>query len=334
VAAKGNYYGLFYDTNQVRHESFGFVRLNTTDRGSFSGNLQSAGRRYAFSGQFDLNGSAASSVPRRGTNALSVELALNLDASADQVHGRISDGVWMAALVADRAVFDAATRPAPYAGQYTLDIPPDASEVGGLSGDGVGTLIVGADGLVRLTGTLGDDTKMTEATSVSKDGYWPFYVSLYGGKGSILGWMIFTNMASDDLQGLVYWMRPTLPGSRLYPSGFTNETTAVGSKYRPPAAVTRVMNLTNGLVEFSGGNLSSSFTNAVVLGVDNKLTNLSSNSLGLTISLSTGAWRGSVTDPATGRNFAHQGILFQKRNIGVGFFSGSNQTGRVLLKAP
>jgi hypothetical protein len=332
IAAKGNYYGLFYDTNQVRHESSGFVLFNTTDRGAFSGNLQSAGRRYAFSGQFDLNGTATGSVPRLGTNALSVEMFLNLDVSADQVHGWISDGNWTATLLADRAVFNTTTNPTLSAGQYTLDIPPDGA--GGPSGDGFGTLRVGADGFVRLTGTLADGSRLTEAAPISKDGYWPFYDSLYGGKGSILGWLNFTNTASDDLQGLVYWLRPAQPGSRLYPSGFTNETAAVGSNYRLPAPMSRVINLTNGLVEFSGGDLSSPFTNAVVLGPDNKLTNLSSNRLAVTLRLHTGRWRGTATDPATGQSFALQGIFHQERSVGVGFFLEGNQSGRVLLRAP
>jgi len=174
---------------------------------------------------------------------------------------------------------------------------------------------------------------MTAATSVSKDGFWPFYVPLAGGKGFILSWLIFTNSTSDDLQGSVRWVRLALSGSRLYPLGFTNECAVVGSKYSPPLTMSRVMNFTNAVVEFSGGNPPTAFTNAVVLDLDNRVRNLGSNRLDLMISQATGTWRGTVTDPFTSQRFSLQGALLQKQNIGVGFFTGSNQTGRVLLRA-
>jgi hypothetical protein len=93
------------------------------------------------------------------------------------------------------------------------------------------------------------------------------------------------------------------------------------------------MNFTNAVVEFSGGNPPTAFTNAVVLDLDNRVRNLGSNRLDLMISQATGTWRGTVTDPFTSQRFSLQGALLQKQNIGVGFFTGSNQTGRVLLRA-
>jgi hypothetical protein len=333
IPAKGDYYGLFYNTNDVRHESSGFIRLTLTDRGTFTGDLQSAGHRYPVRSQFDLAGHAMASVPRPGDSLLSMELSLNPEGPADQIHGTVTDGNWITTLLADRAVFNATTHVAPYAGQFTLAIPaePDRTEVP--PGDGFGALRVSTGGSVQFSGTLADGTKINEAAPVSRMGVWPFYVSLYGGKGCILGRLTFGNEVADDLGGLVHWIRPALAGTGIYLAGFTNASFAIGSKYGPPVPMTRLMNITNGVVEFSVEDADPAFTNAVVLGQDNKLANLSSNRMALTISVPTGIWRGTATEPSSGRTLTLQGVLLQRQNVGLGFFAATNQTGRVVLRA-
>jgi len=56
-------------------------------------------------------------------------------------------------------------------------------------------------------------------------------VPLYGGRGLLLGWLTFTNRATDDLAGLVSWIKPTKPLTKYYPGGFTNESVALGCRY-------------------------------------------------------------------------------------------------------
>jgi hypothetical protein len=151
----------------------------------------------------------------------------------------------------------------------------------------------------------------------------------------LLGWVQFdTNAFSDDLRGLVDWIKPTLPTAQYYPGGFTNQITLIGSGYLPPPSTTnRVLDLTNGVLVLSGGNLSQSWTNDIVLGANNRVTNASPNKLAVALSLGTGLFKGTFTDTGTARTVSFSGALLQKSSNGAGFFLGTNQSGRVLLQS-
>src|SRR5262249_12679256 len=151
-------------------------------------------------------------------------------------------------------------------------------------------------GAVALTGTLADGSAIVQRAPLSKDGQWPFYVSLYGGKGSILSWVTFTNPPSR-VGGRLNWSKPALATSKYYPSGFNVESMFTGSVYVPPVGVTnRILSFSNGVVMCQGGNIVSPLTNNVVIASNNKVTNLSSNKLVLTIAPATGLFSGSVVD--------------------------------------
>jgi len=331
IPVKGSYNGLFYETNGVLHESSGFFTLTLTARGTFSLRMRSNGKSYALSGQFNLDGRAVGIARDRFRNALMVELQSDLATGTDRITGRISNGMWLADLVADRAVFHARTnRATRFAGKYTVVIPGSTNGVAGPGGDGFGTATVSLGGIVKMSGTLADNTRSSQRVSVSTNGHWPFYVSLYGGKGSLLSWMAFTNRPADDLHGLLSWIKPSLPSAKYYPAGFTNEIELIGSLYRPPVGRTNhAVQITNGMVVFSGGNLNVAFTNQVRIGANNKVTNDSPNKLTLTLVPSSGLFRGTVTMPGTNKTFTFTGVLLQKQTNGSGFFLGTNQSGRV-----
>ena len=50
-------------------------------------------------------------------------------------------------------------------------------------------------------GTLGDGTKISQKTLLSKNGQWPFYNSIYKGSGSVLCWVTFTNSGIKEFSG-------------------------------------------------------------------------------------------------------------------------------------
>src|SRR5207249_9645023 len=109
--------------------------------------------------------------------------------------------------------------------------------------------------------------------------------------------------------------------------GFTNQSEMVGSAYIPPnGATNHVLNLANTEVAFSGGNLSADFTNAVTLGLYSRVSNLSSNRLTMSFSLSTDMFTGSAINPATDRWLPYSGAVLQKLNAGYGFLLGTNQS--------
>ena len=189
LRVSGTFNGLFYETNENRHGTSGDFKLLVTTSGKYTASLRLAGRRYAASGKLDLAGKATNVIVRLGTTSLTVHWAVDLH-GLDQITGTVGDGSWLAALLGDRATFNAATNPTSLAARYTFVVPPtgatDAPE-----GDGWGTLRVTTSGLGILAGSLADGTRVTRTVPLSKRGEWPLYAPLYALRGSVLGWVQF-----------------------------------------------------------------------------------------------------------------------------------------------
>ena len=100
---------------------------------------------------------------------------------------------------------------------------------------------------------------------------------------------------------------------------------------RPVPNTNRVVNVELGSLQFLGGNLITPFANDILVTTNNRVVNLSSNRLTMTLTLPTGLFNGRVVDPLTGRTIPFKGALLQKRELGAGQFNGTNQTGRVVL---
>jgi len=328
----GSYNGLFFETNGVRDESSGDFQLRVSSSGKYRASLRLAGRRLAASGRLDLEGKATNIIVRPGTSSLTVRWAVDLH-GLDQVTGTVTDGLWRSELLGDRALFNATTNPAALAGRYTFVLPSGAG-LGAPEADGWGTLKLTTAGTASGAGSLADGTRFTRKAPVSRNGVWPLYVPFYESKGSLIGWLQFnTNAPLEDVIGLVAWIKPGQPGVRYYPAGFTNLTTVIGSRYvAPPDSTDRVLALTNGVLILSGGGLSQAWTNDLVLGANNRVTNASPNQLTVTISLETGLFKGSFLDSGVDRTVNFSGALLQKSTNGAGFFLGPDQAGRVLLE--
>src|SRR5207249_6379376 len=200
IRVSGTYSGLFYEEDQVRQYSAGFFAVSVSTRGTYSGRLQLGAHRYPFSGRLDLLGQATNVILRRNDNALRLELRTGRGDQADQIFGRVSDGIWVSSLSGDRAVFNAKTNPAPYRGSYTLRVPGQDGDPSLPMGDGFGTVRVNSSGLIRLGGTLSDGTKVSQGAPLSRQGLWPLYATLYSGRGSLMSWLAFTNQANSDLK--------------------------------------------------------------------------------------------------------------------------------------
>jgi len=134
---------------------------------------------------------------------------------------------------------------------------------------------------------------------------------------------------------LLNWTKVADPVARYYPAGFTNQYEAIGSVYHRPAALgSRILNLDNANVVISDGTVGSLFTNLVTLAPNNRILNQSSNRLSLTFSLTTGTFRGSVTDPTTKLSSAFSGAVLQNINAGFGTLLTTNQSRRVDFLSP
>ena len=335
TAVSGIYSGLLSDSNRT-HESSGSLSLSVTGQGAYSGKILIAGTSYSLSGKFDVAGISGKTIPRSGANALTLNLTLGLAPDSPSLVGNLTDGRWVAQVLANHSGFDGLTRRATqYAGSYTLIIPGRDDDETFPQGHSYGTVVVDAAGKISLSGSLADGTVLKQTASLSADGQWPLYVQLYGGRGSVWSWLQFdTNSAPVTVQGSLSWIKTAQPSAKYYPEGFTNSVLARGSSYLRPAATTsRVINVTNAAVSFEGGNLVAAFTNLVTLAVpNNKIVNNSSNQLSLTLTLPSGVFSGSATAPNTKQAVQIHGTLLQNMDQGYGYFLGANRSGSVLLQ--
>lgn len=327
--SQGLYNGLVMETDEVRHERSGNFTLKFTARGSYSGKLLVGGRRYSVKGLLDREGKATNLVLRAGLSPLSVEVAFDgaSGATAGRVTGRVTDGTWTAQLQGDRQGYHAKTNPAPFAGSYTLVVPAEEGSLEGPQGDGYGTVKIDRGGTAAFVGMLADGTKATQKVPVSREGNWPFYLGVYKGRGSTLGWLAISNDAGE-IGGLVSWIKPTI-ASKYYAGGLTNESQVVGSVYVPPSKTEQQLRRTE--LVCAGGNLGGTVTGEVMVLPNGTMMAQSGGALKIGVSPATGLFKGTVLDPATGRPRVFSGVVLQKWNIGSGLVLGTNQVGLVEL---
>lgn len=325
VFVKGVYTGLFQAADGTHA---GRLSLSLTEQGNFSAKLSTGATSCSFSGRFSSEGLYSTLLARTAQGPLTVVLSLAADG---QLGGRISGENWTADLTARRAVYSKAN-PAPQAGRYTLAIAGGANAATEPGGYGFASLRVDAAGNLSFSGMLGDGTKVTQSTSLTQEGEWPLYLALYSGKGSLLGWLTFTNgLADRDLTGVVSWFKAAQPSARLYPSGFAmfNQLEVVGSAYSFTNGIS-VPGWSQGELVLDGGSLVSNLTTTVLFCAHG--SGSGANKLSLTFTSSTGLFQGHVVNPATGKPVSFQGALLQKAEAGYGCFASGTQSGLVELR--
>ena len=199
LAVAGSYNGLFHEADAVRTNSAGSFAVSVTTAGSYSGSVLIGTRKTGFSGKLSLQLQGASALTIDGTNAM-VQFQLGTNDLADQIFGTLTADTFTSALQGDRAVFSSLKgHTSPFAGTYTLILPGQDKDPTLPEGDGYGTVRVSAAGVATFTGTLADGTVVSQSAPVSKNGDWPFYLSLYSGRGCMQSWLAFTNEDSDDI---------------------------------------------------------------------------------------------------------------------------------------
>jgi len=334
VPLDGVYTGLVYDTNNPAHETSGFLTFKLTEQGRFTGRLMLAGEALSLSGQFGMDLRARQTVARRLPNpAVTVELQLSPD--AEWVTGTVGNNGQSSVIEAYRSVFHASLNPATnHAGKYTMAFSGGAT--GGPSGNGHGAVTVSTAGSVQFKGTLADGSAAAHKVPLASNGQWPLYVLLYKGKGSIFGWLTLADAEGSDVSGQLLWTKPAGVAGVYHPSGFVTELGTKGSRYEVPAPGTRVLNVSNGVVRLTGGNLSEGTTDDMVLTELNKFIAgpTVTNRLALKVTTSSGLMSGSFTHPQTLKKSTIKGVVLQKQNAGSGFFLGTNQSGAVFFGLP
>jgi hypothetical protein len=328
TTASSTYGGLFYQADAVRLASAGSFTLSVTPRGKYSGRVQIGTKSYSFSGLLDAQQSGGTNViKRRDGAALTLDFHLGTAEQGNQVTGHLTDGTWVSTLSGDRAVFGKGMTP-PFAGSYTMVIPGYDGNPALPAGDGFGTLKVNSAGRVKFVGTLADGTKVSQSASVSGSGAWPLYLPLYSGNGSLMSWLTFASNPTNDLSGKLVWLKQAGSKSKYYLGGFNSKCDAFGSLYLPADPV---LNLPQASLSFCGGGLTSDLTNAITIGPRSKVGTPGKH-LKLSFSASTGTFKGTLLDPATGKPLTFGGAVFQKLNAAYGVLFGTgDQTSEVSL---
>jgi hypothetical protein len=318
VDVKGTYNGLVADPNNVTGETSGYITITITTKGlqgSFSAKLQLGGQKYSFSGSIDSTGAFTVAKPVSG---LQINLAVDLQ-GGDQITGMISTGSASLTVQANRSVYSK-SHPTPFVGNYTMVMQPIDSSMG----NGVGTVAVDKLGNVKWTLTLADGTKFGQSTTLAKDGSWPLYSEPYKTGGVAIGRMIFNGSPTNGFNGQCVWIKPG--GSPVYPGGLTNSLNVIGSPFKAPPKAFQAFG--GSRIVLSGGGLSSPMTNTVTWAPNNKVS--ASPSVKLSVNTKSGLFEGTVAvAPGKGGTVPIHGVLFEKDNVGLGFFLGAGQSGTV-----
>jgi len=330
AALAGTYNGLVIQTNAPSFASSGPLKLVLGNTGAFTASLKLGRTHISFKGQFSTAGDSAGSVAagKLGT----VQVALHLDlAGTDQITGTISGGAFTSQLLAGRGAFSRAN-PCPLAATYTAVLQPSTNTHPNLpQGFGYGTLTVAPTGTGRISGFLGDGTKLSVNAPVSKQGLWPLYKSLYRGEGAAIGWVtIGTNGLAD---ATLDWFRPPTPTSPLYPAGFDTVVTLAGNKYARPVNSGASFS-GNGQLTLGGGNLGAEIVKEVYIdatgGVSFSFVN--AENVQMKLNLATGQFSGSFTHPTLNQTVTFKGLVLQLDKTGAGYFVGPSETGFAVIQ--
>jgi uncharacterized repeat protein (TIGR02543 family) len=332
AAAKGVYSGLFFGTNAVEPNNSGAFTLAVTDKGSYTGTLLLGGGSLRLSGSFDGLGAAQQAVSQPKQGSVAVNLQLDMLAG-QQVTGTVQGNGWGAELLGYPSVFDAKTNPAPL-GNYTFVLAGFTNPSVAPAGWSFGTASVTAGGQVSFSATLADGTSAAQSAALCGKGLWPFYVSLYQGKGLVMGWVGATNHTPTGMN--IQWVKAAGAAGTYYPNGFAFETGLTGYKYTPPSANQPMINWNNALVALEDGNLAAILTNTVTVNSKNQVQVAGANGDKLTLALmpATGAFKGSFQPPGASKPWLFNGVVLTGLEWAGGFFLGPNQSGSVSIGKP
>jgi hypothetical protein len=337
LSAEGAYAGLFAPVGEDREQTnSGSFALSVTTAGTFSGQLKLGGETVALKGKFGVTGAAEVVSARRGESTLTTTLQLDLANQA--VEGTVSDGSFTSTLLGNQSVFTTKNPATVFEGDYTLIVPGNSNPEVGPFGISYGTLKVSSSGAVTFAGSLADGTPITQSSVISKNGYWPLYVSLYGGKGSLWGWNYFADHTIVSAPTLS-WLNAT-NGSKtaVYRSGFTNQqATLAGYLYVPNLKPS--LELEDAQVLLETFNPPVTIMNQITLMPNNTIVvpanAENNNALKLKITSATGLISGTFANPDNAKQAIKiNGVLLQGATNASGYFLGTNQSGALMVGQP
>jgi cyclophilin family peptidyl-prolyl cis-trans isomerase len=337
----GTYKGLFYPTNTgsvISPTNSGYYSFSVTASGAINLSLSFPATNLTSTGQFtplyNLSNPryATAKFGWTGLDGHRVTNVVNLDVSGqtNALIGSVTNAKFSSYLEAHRVAAALTSNSIVLPGRYVLSIPGDhAATNNHPGGDGYGTFTIGTNGAVVLAGLLADNTAITPTTSIvtntttnGSTALWPFYASLYGGKGIILGWQ--TNTSTANFEGVLRWSKPARTGA-YYTNAFRSTNNSFAAAYLPPVAQTQYQ------LVVGGASLTTPLTNTLTVAtnglftVDSGPVNIG---LALTNNLASGALTGSFSYPSRLSTHLLHGAFASPDQGGAGYFRDTNsQTG-------
>lgn len=344
---QGTYIALFNPTNGYNELDSGMITIKVTSKGTYTGTIALESGAYPFSGQFGFYG--ASSDPNAADSSFQLKpkgvqtilgtlhLAGNSDGSLTRtLNGQLSlyDFRLGRRVITPFVMSFCPTNTGSVdPGTYNFEIPTanGTTQVGPL-GYGYGTVLLRSNATALVSVALADLTPVVLCNSaLTEDGNLPLFVAPYGGKGTVIGWLTFTNEATSDLRGdNVHWFKRR-NASTFYKDGFHRSFQVLGCRYIAPKAGTNILGWTDGTASFAdfafNGTTSVSFNPTL-----NRFTfpNGNADSLRLSLAPAIGVFTGSISRPA----LPVRGIVLPKANKAYGFFLDQNQSGFVVIGSP
>ena len=367
LGVKGLYGGLIGSATPNHR---GFFKATLLPTGAFTGTLKIGKLSVPLKGRFSNTGQLLSNdgfTPGPLTVVLkgvtyTLNLTLNVQPSgARQIAGTVVYGGITSSITGDLAAFNTKTNIAEQAGTYNVLLagPAAPADPNFPLGIGAGRVKVTKLGLATFTGKLGDGTKISFGTTLSQGDAWPFFVSLYGGRGSISGAVTFRNQPTTDLDGVLDWSKPAplnpLKPGKVHPEGFAGTVDVAGVKYIAPLKGTRVFLAPTGAGELlldakavTLGTVAAPIaapaidsTDLVTLGTDNKFAlPADARVLKLTVTASTGLFAGSFTEVFGTKKIVttFSGAILRakgtSKGVAGGCFIRGNRTGAVQVVEP
>ena len=304
ISGAGSYIGLIkaHTGTTPSNATDGLTRLTLTSAGTFSGSLVIDGATNVFTGAFDAVGAGGfgTSIPkastltiiRTGKSSIVLALAFNAAHGNNEITGTVTVDANVSDLVADKALYSAATPPpsdflnvsTPTThGYYTVSYPSKAQSPSKVAttypqGDGYAVLTLTNTGAVSVTSTLADGTVAVASSFLVEGNLAPIFTQLLtpGSTtvkgGSFGGVLTFENTSASDVRGTdLTWYRATAAitgtaATDLYTAGWPDgvKVDALGAQYNAATDVATALALpaadtTNGNAKlvFSDGKLTA-----------------------------------------------------------------------------
>ena len=317
---------------------WGGLVVNTTAPGALTGTLQIENHVYRLAGTVTDHGKFTTTLRLVANRGPQYPLTLTFSGDNTALTGTFTGPSGASYdLTAERDLVGTSAAPVPPTGRYTAQLSAD------LGGPVRGYLAaeVLATGQVNLTGVLPDTTPFTQTSWVSNSGKVTIFKPLYaGGHGYLIG---LAPMAPGSgvitFTSDLTWRKPkALRG--LYPDGFADVPVQVaGARYvkrlNHPALNDFDATLGVGYVDFSGGELSASFTSTLRLLPTRAVVTLPNPTrTTLTVNPTTGVISGSfLHSDGHRRIFKGACVQLTGQDLAAGAFPGVTTAGTFELAA-